>query len=197
MCHLQKAEETPVETRATEGEVARRDVTVSLLAGNVYGTLMGLVPALLLFGIFILFWEGRPLAPPPEGFGVLYTFIVLVAGIVVHELLHALGWMVFAGIPRSNIHIGVRWKLLTPFAHSDVRMSVRGYRWGTFLPGLVLGILPSLLAIVSGSLLLMGFGFFFTATAGGDFLILWLLRKVSGNAQVADHPSRVGAIVYF
>ena len=181
---------------AADGEVVEKEFTVSLLAGNIYGTLMGLIPALLLLGIFSLVWIGRQVTPPPQGFGLLHIVALLVAGIVVHELLHGLGWMVFAGVPRSEIHIGVKWKLLTPYAHTPVRMPVRGYCWGAFLPGLLLGILPTLLAIAGGSFVLLGFGFFFTVAAGGDFLILWLLRNVPVGAQVADHPSRVGAIVY-
>lgn len=193
----QETGETAVIVTASQDESLKKELTISLLAANIYGTLMGLLPALLLFGVFWLVWRGRQIPPPPQGFGVLHTLAILLTGIVVHELLHGLGWMVLAGVPRSEIHIGVKWKLLTPFAHSSARMPVRGYRWGTFLPGLLLGVVPSLLAIVGGSLLLMGFGFFFTATAGGDFLILWLLRSVPLQAQVADHPSRVGATVYF
>jgi len=33
------------------------------------------------------------------------------------------------------------------------------------------------------------------ATAGGDFLILWLLRTVPRRIWVRDHPSQVGALV--
>lgn len=196
MGHMHETKDTSVAAAAANEAVAEKDASVSFLVGNIYGSLMGLAPALVLFGIFFLIWDGRQVTPPPVGFGLLHTLVVLAVGIVVHELLHGLGWMMFGGVPRNNIHIGVKWKLLTPFAHSDARMPLRGYRWGTLLPGLVLGIVPSLLAIASGSLILMGFGFFFTAVAGGDFLILWLLRNIPGQAQVADHPSRVGAIVY-
>jgi hypothetical protein len=196
MGDLQEAGETGLTGTASQDESVKKELTVSFLAANVYGTLMGLLPALLLFGLFWLAWRGKQIPPPPQGFGLLHGLAVLVAGIVGHELLHGLGWMIFGGVPRSEIHIGVKWKLLTPFAHTPARMSLRGYRWGTFLPGLLLGIVPSLLSVISGSLLLMVFGFFFTITAGGDFLILCLLRNVPGKAQVTDHPSRVGAIIY-
>lgn len=191
---MPETEESPASS--VNGDVEAQEFTVSLLAANIYGTLFGLLPGLLFLALFYFTWRGRDVQAPPEGFGIFQTLLVLFAGIVVHELLHGLGWMVFAGVPRSNIKIGVKWKVLTPFAHSSARMPIRGYRWGGFLPGLVLGILPSLLAIAIGSVGLIGFGFFFTITAGGDFLLLWLLRHVPGHAEVADHPSEMGAVVY-
>lgn len=177
-----------------EQVTVEKDVTVSMLAANVLGTVFGLAPGLLLLAFFWMLWRGRDVTAPPA-LGWLGVLAIFVAGIVVHELLHGLGWMVFAGVPRSAVRFGVKWKVLTPYAHSAAHMPVRGYRWGVFLPGLILGIMPGVLAIVTGSLLLLGFGFFFTLTAGGDFLVLWLLRAVPAAAHVRDHPTKVGAIV--
>lgn len=63
------------------------------------------------------------------------------------------------------------------------------------MPLLLLGVLPSLLAIVGGQGGMMAFGLFFTFAAGGDMLILWLLRDVPGDALVEDHPVRAGCYV--
>lgn len=175
----------------------KQDVTISALAANVYGTLFGLAPAGMLLLIFYYVWQGRPVLAPPDGFGLLHTLLLGGVGIVAHELLHGLGWRYLAGVPWDQIHFGVQWKVLTPYAHSSARMPLNPYRWAIFLPGLVLGLIPAILGIITGSVLLLGFGAFFTATAGGDFLILWMLREVPAGAQVEDHPTLVGATVYY
>lgn len=177
-------------------ETTGTDKTVSLLAANVFGTLFGLLPAAALFLAFSAVWRGRVVQPPPEWFSWLHLLGLFVAGILVHELLHGLGWMLFGGVARADIQLGVKWKLLTPYAHTSARVAVWPYRWAVLLPGLVLGVLPALAGIATGSVLLLGFGVWFTLTAGGDFLVLWLLRDVPADAEVADHPTKAGSIVY-
>ena len=39
---------------------------------------------------------------------------------------------------------------------------------------------------------ILTFGLFFILAAGGDILILWLLRNVKSSSFVQDHPTRVG-----
>lgn len=170
-----------------------RDVTVSFLAANIYGTVMGLLPSLLLLIVFSAIWSGRRLSSQ-NGFSLALMVILFVVGIVVHEVLHAVGFHLFGSVSHRDIQFG--FKRLTPYTHSSARMPLNGYRWSILLPGLLLGILPSLLATVVGSGFLFIFGLFFTLTAGGDFLILWLLRGVPAEAHVADHPSKVGCVVY-
>jgi hypothetical protein len=63
------------------------------------------------------------------------------------------------------------------------------------MPGLLLGIAPSIAGVISGSAVLAAFGLLFTIAAGGDFLILWLLRGVHAGALVEDHPERAGCYV--
>ena len=64
------------------------------------------------------------------------------------------------------------------------------------MPGLVLGILPATAGLLLGSGGLLVFGIVFTAAAGGDFLILWMIRNVPSNSLVEDHPTRAGCYVF-
>ena len=64
------------------------------------------------------------------------------------------------------------------------------------MPGIILGIIPSIIAIVTGSLGLFIFGLFFTLAAGGDFMIVNLLRDEPKNNLVQDHPSKIGCYIF-
>lgn len=120
---------------------------------------------------------------------------ILLAGIIVHELLHGLAWGMFAKEGWKSIKFGIIWKYLTPYCHSSELLSVNEYRIGTLLPAIILGFIPSIIAIITGSPGLMAFGFFFSFAAGGDFLILWLLRNEKASTLVQDHPEKVGCFI--
>ena len=55
--------------------------------------------------------------------------------------------------------------------------------------------LPFVVGTVLGSPSLALFGMIFVFAAGGDLLVLWLIRGVDARALVQDHPSRAGCIV--
>jgi hypothetical protein len=172
-----------------------------MLAANVYALITGFVPALLWPVLMALLWGGERLQQGMDrlfdfGSGQMTAlFVLFVPGIVVHELLHAAGWMWTGKLAREAIRFGVQWKTLTPYAHCTLPLPVSAYRAGTLLPGLVLGIVPGLLGALLGNFFLVALGFVFTAAAGGDFLILWLLRGVSPEAMIEDHPSKAGCYV--
>ncbi|MEM8559095.1 MAG: DUF3267 domain-containing protein [Bacteroidota bacterium] len=120
----------------------------------------------------------------------------LILGIVVHEALHGLAWKTAAKLPWSAISFGVNWKALTPYAHCNVPMPARAYRIGAATPGVVLGVVPVVVALAIGSGPWAVFGTFFTIAAGGDALILWLIRNVPDSWLVEDHPTQAGCYVY-
>lgn len=122
--------------------------------------------------------------------------IVIMAGIVAHEILHGIGWSFYTKKGWKSIKFGIMWSFLTPYCHCTEPLIMGHYRTGSILPALVLGLFPSLIAMLTGNLILMTFGFFFTFAAGGDFLILWLIRKESSNALVLDHPDKIGCVVF-
>lgn len=125
----------------------------------------------------------------------LIFLIAFIIGIIIHEGIHAICWAWFDNIAWKHIHFGFQWNTITPYVHCSVPVSITSYRWGTALPGIILGVVPYLFALVMQDGWLLGFGLLFTLAAGGDFLILWLLRNVEDEAMVQDHPELIGCIV--
>jgi membrane protein implicated in regulation of membrane protease activity len=74
-------------------------------------------------------------------------------------------------------------------------MPVGPYRVGAIMPAVVLGFIPAALAIALGRPLLMAWSLLFILAAGGDFVVLWLIRRVPADRLVEDHPARAGCHV--
>ncbi|MFP4436635.1 MAG: DUF3267 domain-containing protein [Chloroflexaceae bacterium] len=181
----------------TQNSVIKRDLSLSMAQANLYTLIIILPPIGLLGLLFYLLWGEAAFW---RGWFVLFgnvgiALLVIVGGIVVHELLHGVTWMLAGDKPRSAVKFGFQLKTLTPYAHCTAPLEVRAYRLGALMPGLLLGIVPLLAGMVTGSGALTIFGLFFTLAAGGDFLILWTLRSVQPGALVEDHPTRAGCYV--
>ena len=130
-------------------------------------------------------------------FGSFWLFLSVVAvGVVVHEGLHGLAWRWASGLPWSAFTFGFQWKTLTPYAHASQPMPARAYRLGAAAPGVLIGLLPAAVGLLAGWGMAFSFGLFFTFAAGGDVLILWLLRGVAPETLVEDHPTRAGCLVH-
>lgn len=175
----------------------RRDLSVSMAEANIYALVATLPPAALIIAGYSLLWGAESLGRGALAlFGnVLLFLVILLVGIVVHELIHGLAWAIAGRKPLRAIRFGVQWKTLTPYAHCTEPLEVRAYRIGALMPGLILGIIPAIAGVVSGDGFLAAFGLFFTLAAGGDLLILWLIRNVRPGTLVEDHPERAGCYV--
>lgn len=174
-----------------------REYTLNFIQANVYALAL-YIPITAAFILPYAWFYGWPAL----GTDILKFFInipvfviSLIAGTVAHESIHALCWSWMDDIPWKKIHFGFKWKVLTPYVHCPEPVEVTNYRWGVAMPGIVLGIIPYLLALFFQNGWLLGFGLFFTLAAGGDILILWLLRNVSKGAMVQDHPQKVGCAI--
>lgn len=149
----------------------------------------------LLTAAFVWRWGWGPFADAGGEVPMLFMVGALVVGIVAHEVLHAVAWKLAAGIPWADMKLGFQWKTFTPYAHARVPMPARAYRIGAATPGVVLGLVPCAVALLTGDGAWMLFGLLFTLAAGGDALILWLLRGVAPGRLVEDHPTRAGCYV--
>lgn len=126
----------------------------------------------------------------------LIPLVLMAAGIVFHELIHGLTWSLFTRNGHRSIKYGVLWKYATPYCHCKEPLEVRHYVLGALMPAIVLGILPSVAAVVTGCFYLLVWGIFFIMAAAGDFMVVHLLRNEEKSARVLDHPSEAGCYIY-
>jgi hypothetical protein len=171
-----------------------RKITISPLKANLIA-LAFIVPVLGLFYVPFHFLHGfREFMSSFNQF-FPYFIPVLIIGILLHEFLHGLTWAMFCKYGFHSIQYGVIWKFLTPYAHCKEALKVGNYRWGTVMPGLVLGIVPLLVAYIFGNGFLLVIGLIFLLAAGGDLTMLYLLRKVKNDLWIMDHPKEIGCFV--
>ncbi|HHY89361.1 MAG TPA: DUF3267 domain-containing protein [Chloroflexi bacterium] len=171
----------------------RIDRSVSVVTASAL-SLVVVAPLIIpLLAAYLLRWNQFTFSL--NGRTMLIGLFILVAGVLVHEGLHALGWMIFGRVPASDIHIGMQWKWLTPYAHLRRPLAAGPYRAGALLPCLVLGVLPGVIAVLNGSPAWLAFALVFILGAGGDLLILWMIRDLPAGTLVEDHPTRAGCYV--
>jgi len=174
-----------------------RDVVMSFSRINLLAIpvaiaviIVALIPYVLAWGLDRL-WDGMA-----QFFALGSLLPAALLGIVLHEMLHGVTWALAGRRPFSSIRFGFNVATLTPYAHFKDPLPANAYRLGAAMPGLALGVLPLLIAIATGNGWLAGFGMLFLVAAGGDILILWMLRHVPATSTIQDHPSQPGCIVY-
>lgn len=122
-------------------------------------------------------------------------FVAIGVGVIVHEVLHAIGFRYLGGAPWRAIRLGIQWRTLTPFARAIVPVTVRAYQWTAALPGLALGVLPVIAGIMLDAPLASGFGVVMLTGAGGDAAILWATRRAPPLALVLDSDTALGCSI--
>ena len=170
----------------------KRDLSVPMDRANLIVASLSIPVMVLQFMLFIGLHGIEGMNPTSN---VLLLIGAVIAGVVVHELIHGFSWVIFGGKPFSSVKFGFQWKTFTPYAHLTEPVEVNAYRLGGFLPGFILGMLTFVLSLVFGSGDLFWFSLIHTSAAGGDWLVLWLLRHVKAGMLVEDHPTNAGCYV--
>ena len=167
--------------------------TIDIYKANKLALLLFVVFALL-FGLpFYLLWR------PVIGFSIqsiIIFLILLIIGVVIHELIHGFVFGLFAKSRFKSIKFGILWAYFTPYCHCNEPIKLKYYIIGALMPALILGFLPAIVSILNGNLMLLILGVIFISAAAGDFYVVWILRKESMNISVLDHPSEPGCIIY-
>ncbi|MER2996982.1 DUF3267 domain-containing protein [Pontibacter populi] len=181
----------------------KEELTLPAGRANVLALVFALPVLLVFIPVYVWLWPEQFEAHTLESFYqankmsvFFYPLLLFIPGAVVHELLHGLTWAVFCKKGLKSIKYGVHWQMLTPYCHCKEMLPLRAYILGGLMPGLVLGILPTIAGLVLGNIYLFAFGLLFTVAAGGDALILWMLRNAKKQDLVQDHPDLIGCIVY-
>ena len=127
--------------------------------------------------------------------GGITVVAIFLLGAVVHEFLHGITWSLFASKGWKSISFGVKWEYLTPYCHCSEPLKKSHFIYGAIMPCLILGLFPVIFSYFNGNFKLWFFGFFFTVAASGDLIAIWMLRKVSKDKMIQDHPDEMGFYV--
>ncbi len=167
----------------------KKEYTISIGKANLYSLLM-IIPMTAIYLVpYILIWDFHSFETGRKEFMNLFIYI-LIGGIIIHEFLHGITWAVFAKKGFRSIKFGLNG--ITPYCHCKEPLKVKHYKLGGAMPLIVMGIIPSILGLIIGNGLYLSFGIFFSWTAGGDIISLFMLRKFSNNKFVSDHPDKLG-----
>lgn len=167
----------------------RKEYTLSMGKVNIYSFLMIIPITTIFFFPFILIWDFETFDVGRKEFMHLLLF-VFIFGIIIHELLHGITWAIFAKKGFRSIKFGVNG--LTPYCHCKEPLKVQHYRLGGIMPLIIMGIIPAIAGLVLGNGLFLCVGIFFSWTAGGDIMSLFMLQKFDKNTMVSDHPDKLG-----
>jgi hypothetical protein len=172
------------------------DVSITLPEVMARVTILSLVLLVVPMLVYILiygfdaFWSGVF-----GGYNFIVAVLIVIAAIVAHEGIHAIGWKLFSGLGWDQIKFGIDRKTLSPYCHARAPMRASAYRIGAALPGILLGVVPIIVGLVGASAGWTAFGALLLSAAVGDALVLWVIRDVPADAWVLDHPSNAGCYV--
>lgn len=185
----------------------KKKLTIDIVQANTLGCSLFLPISLFYIAPFMLIWlddfSGSTIKhfltnlfkSISISYGIL-PIVLFIGGIVLHELIHGITWSFFAKGGLKSIKYGILVKMLTPYCHCKEPLKLRAYILGAMMPALLLGLLPGIIAIATGSIGMLLFAIFFTMAAAGDFMIIQLLWKQDPNSMVLDHPSEAGCYIY-
>lgn len=176
----------------------KKDFSVSMVKANLYAVIAALPFIVILVGLDIYLWKwrnyfGELFSLEPQYFSLF--MLAIFVGVIIHELIHGITWQLFSNNKSNAIRYGIDLKTMSPYAHCKEPMEIKAYRLGAVMPAIILGFLPAFIGIITGNAVIFILGLVFILAAGGDILILWLIRNVKAGSLVEDHPKKAGCYV--
>lgn len=179
----------------------KHDLTVGLVFANIaafflaipFIAVMGIIYFTVNTGAFdsVSFWDFY--------LQLLISFLLLIALVVIHELIHGLTWGIFAKNHFKSISFGIIWKAVTPYCTCSEPLKKWQYIIGTLMPTVILSLGLGIISIFSGSLVLFFAAMFMFLGGGGDMLVvikLLMYRTKNKDAVIYDHPYECGLVVF-
>ncbi|MGR5967032.1 DUF3267 domain-containing protein [Bacillus cereus] len=174
--------------------LSKNDATITVEKANKIMIFFSIIIILFVFFLYKYIW-GVYIWTNSIQF-VLICLISFVF-ILIHELLHAIGFYFFGKVNWSDIKFGVIWNSLTPYAHCRKKMNINAYRISILMPIVILGILPTFIGLVIGNVFITILGTFMILGGLGDVLIFYLLYSYDANSIVKDHSEKIGCEIFY
>ncbi|MBK7256959.1 MAG: DUF3267 domain-containing protein [Ignavibacteriae bacterium] len=121
----------------------------------------------------------------------MIILLVLIGGILAHELIHGLFFSLYAHNGWKAISFGVLWQYITPYCHCSASPWFIAF---TSTDGHSRNDSALSFVVVNSHILL--FGLCFIAAGSGDILLVLTLRKEHGGCHVLDLKDEVGYVIF-
>ncbi|MBR2990169.1 MAG: DUF3267 domain-containing protein [Solobacterium sp.] len=175
----------------------RTELTIGIVWANIFSIILAIPVFAAGILLFIRIHPGSPLSF--SGISFLVFWIAVLILVVVHELIHGITWSFSAKNGFKDNEFGFMKEYLTPYCTCTTPLPEGGYIAGALMPCILLGILPSIAAIVLGNGLMLFIGMVMIVAASGDILIVaeLLKHRFSGRSPlIYDHPTQAGCVIF-
>lgn len=173
--------------------------TVELKMGVVEANVVSLVvaaPFIIAVIIPYVMQHGNPFY---QNYSRLLLILAIIVGIVFHEFIHGLTWVLVTKSGWKAISFGFNVKYCAPYCTCNEPMKKGSMILAAIMPTLVLGLLPAVIGIISGSALIFLIGVILILGGCGDMLIIFTILKYrtqAGEVLFLDHPYEIGTIIF-
>lgn len=172
-------------------------LTIGLVSANVILLVIG-IPFLVLSMILFFHVNGKADLSFGGGktLGLIAAMIVLT---VVHELIHGAVWSLFCENGWKDIDFGFITQYLTPYCTCATPLPRWSYVEGALAPLVILGIVPYIAGLYSGSIFVFFLGIIMILAAGGDIMLTIKLLRFKAQGEevlIYDHPTEAGSVVF-
>ena len=174
----------------------KQNLTVSATAANVAGLGLGFLLAIPVIAAYYFMgkWNGYE----PSKIALFLSIPAFILSIIIHELLHGSGWIMFTKGKLKSIAFGVVWEALMPYCTCKEALRKGQYIIGLMLPCIVLGYIPGIISCFNGNGVLLGYSVLMIVSAGGDLMVMLLIlkSKLKGDVLFVDHPTEIGLAAF-
>ncbi len=154
-----------------------------------------LIAMLIGFSLTALIHQGFSYTITLVNFGLFLLFYII--GIILHELCHLLGFMLWGKCRWSDLVYGINRELGVAYAGTKKTLRNKAMKKALLLPFWVTGFVPFVFGIYFNNGLLLGVAALLIGGAVGDFAMYNQLRKVSHDAFIIDDLEKPQLYVYF
>ncbi|WP_274308651.1 DUF3267 domain-containing protein [Solibacillus daqui] len=129
-------------------------------------------------------------------FDFFYLILAYIVLIILHEVFHLIGFIVFGRVSYKDLDYGVNLKLGVAYATTKKPLTNAAMKKALLLPFWTTGVVPTIIGLAIGNFLLVIIGALLMAGAVGDFYMYKELRKFPNDAIVEDDPKEPKLYVY-
>ena len=175
----------------------KTELTISMAHANIFAIIFTIPVFIIGWVLFILRFGFSAMRPMTLRELVIWI-IGLAVIVVLHEFIHGFCWGLYAEHYFKDIEFGFIWKYLTPYCTCMAPLTKKQYLFGTAMPLIVLGILPTCAALINGSYLMLFTGLIMIGAASGDILIMREIMRYRTDAKdvlYLDHPTMGGGVI--